>query len=381
MIIPIALILLASMAAFWVAYGVDPTVAQHFGELSCITTTRTIQWILLAFCILPCLGLIAQVGLGKCRAWWMLGLGIVLALLLHRFAPGSRKPVRILETGNLPRAVELREDLGDEFVVGFELEGTWYAIPCRSLYRTPIMTLTDFDERVLIIWSPFANLATVTHVAAEVRGSDLEFVSSPGNSTLVYNHKYGQYIVGVTGLTAQGDKPTGYKNAIPTHQMPWRHWVTLHPQTRILEPTPDDAGLPGAPLVPKWKTVDNVETTAETIFVRTEPPVALPLNIPLEHPINSAGGKQRFTLFRTSDGLLHAFNRTIQDDLYLNFDFGRDKKGRTILTDKETRSTWTLQGQCIDGQLKSEHLTEIPVIEPVYLGVVKRWFPEGIVVK
>lgn len=379
--IPIALILLASTAAFWVAYGVDPSVAQHCGDLGCITTVRTLQWILLALCILPCMGLIAYVGLGKCRAWWMLGLAIVLALLLHRFAPGSSKPVRILETSNLVRAIDLHADLGDEYVVGFEMEGSAFAIPCRSLYRTPIMTLTDFDQRVVITWSPFANLATVHAVSPEVRGSDLEFVSSPGNSTLVYNHKYGQYIVGVTGLTTRGEKPTGYRSALATHQMPWRHWLARHPQSYVLEPADDDTGLPAAPLMPRWKTVDQVETTAETIFVRTTPPVALPTDAPLDHPINGSSGSQAFVLLRTTDGLLHAYGRTVQKDLHLNFDFTRDRKGRALLNDKETHSTWTLQGQCVDGELKGERLTEIPVVEPVYLGIVKRWFPDAVVVK
>ena len=383
--IPISLILLSCSAAGWMAYGIDPSFTAGLGGLATVMMTRKLQWILLILSIIPCLILIVRVGMARCRAWWLLGLAIVLAMMFVRFSPSNTRPVRVLERDNLPLASDIRFNIGDEYVVGFSFAGTNYAIPCRSLYRTPIMVLTDFDKRCVIIWSPFANMASIQQVTRDIRGSDLEFVSMPANSTLIYNRKYGEFITGVTGTTDRRTMPTGFKNFISSSVTPWHTWRQMHPDTRVLVPSTEDEGYPGMPLMPRYPTTHPSTPTDPpdnaVLLVRTNPPIVFDQNADFTQPRNERADKQLVLIFRRTDGAICAFDRTVQTDLYLKFEFQKDKRNRMQLIDRETRSVWNVNGQCIEGDLKGEHLRPIDVIEPVYQSIVDHWFPDAIKIK
>jgi len=85
------------------------------------------------------------VSMGKARAWWLIGLSIVVALMFVRFSPDSSRPVRVVDASMLPTLKDIKPDEDAEFVVGLMFEGSSYAFPYRVLYRTPIVQLTDFD--------------------------------------------------------------------------------------------------------------------------------------------------------------------------------------------------------------------------------------------
>ncbi|HEX8340750.1 MAG TPA: hypothetical protein VF624_07570, partial [Tepidisphaeraceae bacterium] len=215
----IGLLLLACGASAWLAYGIDPRVAEHFGGLELICLTRRLQWVLVIVSIVPCLVLIFRVLVGRARVWWMTGLALVLAMLVVRFGPGTVKPVRVLDGDSMPHVSQIELPGEDEFVVGFDLGEQAYALPYRCLMRTPIVQLTDFDRRVLIVASPLANWVSVFEVSRQSRAEDYDFVSSPGNSTLVYNRKNGQFIVAVTGKTETGEAPAGVIGVLPCHRL------------------------------------------------------------------------------------------------------------------------------------------------------------------
>jgi hypothetical protein len=375
--LPISLLLLAIGSAAWLAYGMNPNVAAEFGGLALVTLTRKLQWILLIATIVPSLVLIVRVSIGRNREWWLIGLSLVLALLFVRFSPANRYPVRIVDGPEMPTLREVGLESDSDFVVGLEFDGTAYAFPYRSLLRTPIVQLTNLDRRLILIHSPYANLATALEVEREVRAWDLECVAFPGNSTLVYNKKYGQFIVGVTGLTDHGARPTGVRERVDVYRMTLAEWRRLHPDSRLMLPTSEEATSPGVPVAPRYpmKLADtSMPPDTQVTLIRTDPPGAI-LYPATDMPVPVKCGDAPLILWRDG-GLLRAFHRVVDRDLYLSFAIRHDRAGKQSLIDEQTQSTWNRDGSCIDGKLKGKRLAPVPVEESTYWGVCKTWWPD-----
>ena len=277
----------------------------------------------------------------------------------------------------MPTVAEAGLDLDDEFVVGFEFQDVAYALPYRSVYRTPIVQITDFDRRALVIFSPYANSATVLDVTREVRATDLEYHSAPDNSTLVYNRKYGEFIVGVTGATDTGAVPTGVRGRVDTRRVPLREWRRTHPESRLMMPTTADAGLPGVPLMPRYEVkLADTSLPSETpvLLIHTTPPVAMLMGESFDEPALIQSGKLMLVLW-TDAGQTRCFVRSVDEDLFLTFEPRVDGKRRRYV-DAQTTSVWTPDGRCVEGLLKGKKLSEVRVEENVYWGVSKTWWPD-----
>lgn len=373
----IPLLLVSVLASVWLALGMHPAFAIEFGGLQTIALTRKLQWILLILTIVPCLGLIIIVSASKARVWWLLGLSIVVAMLFFRFSGAERKPIRILDAAAMPTLAEATLASDDEYVVGVVFGDHAFAFPYSGLYRTPIIQLTDFDKRLVLIHSPHANSTTALETSREVRASDLEYVAQPGNSTLVYNRKYGQFIVGLTGKTIEGEEATGVHDTVPTYRMPLMLWRRLYPESKLMLPTPADAGQPGVPLKPKYPprlADDSMPPETPIILVRTKPPAALLMG-DYATPTHTRAGDVPIVLWR-EQGLLRAFNRTVDTDLFLTFRVKKDRRGVDQLVDNQTGSTWTYTGRATAGPLEGKRLNPVTIEENVYWGVSREWFPD-----
>jgi hypothetical protein len=84
-IVPVILLLFATLAAAGMAYGTDASWARYQHGIDFIIAARRVQWPLAVLAVVLCLALVGLVIAGKRRAWWLIGLGPVLALLVHRF--------------------------------------------------------------------------------------------------------------------------------------------------------------------------------------------------------------------------------------------------------------------------------------------------------
>lgn len=382
MIWPVLLLLVAGCSASWLAYGLDPAVARHFdaaqlGGLHLVILSRQIQWLLLVGSVVPCLVLVGRVALNKTKSFWLIGLSVVVAMLFVRFSPAQTRPVRVLDGPTMPTLSETRTLLDEEFVVGLQLEGVAYAFPYRSLLRTPIVQLTDYDRRIVLINSPYANSATALDTTREMRADDLEYVAAPANSTLVYDHKYGQFIVGITGLTEKGQTPTGVRGQLPVDRMRLSEWRKLHPLTRIMLPTEADMQLPGVPLAPEFPMAladTSLPPETQIILLHTDPPAALP-QADFAGPMLVKAGDAPLVLWRVGSEL-RAFHRVVDKDLFLTFSLKKNHSGKIKLLDGQTQSQWTYDGNCTDGPLKGKKMAAVRVEENVYWGVSKTWWPE-----
>src|SRR5437867_9132972 len=96
-LLPLILIALAIVASGWMAYGTGAGLAQYSHGLQIIMLTRRLQWPLISLSLALCVVLLVLVISGRRRAWWLIGLGPVLALFAHRFMSGPQNQFAIAE--------------------------------------------------------------------------------------------------------------------------------------------------------------------------------------------------------------------------------------------------------------------------------------------
>ncbi|MGH7215491.1 MAG: DUF3179 domain-containing (seleno)protein, partial [Tepidisphaeraceae bacterium] len=236
-LLPLALIVPAVLCAAVVAYGIDPYWAQYRWGVDLIMTSRRLQWPLVAATVVLVIGLLAMVIAGKRRVWWLIALLPVLALFVHRFATSPLNALAIVENPALVDGSATGAFLNDEdHVVGVVFEGNAYAYPYACLFITPVVIQQDYDQRMMIVWSAFANRALAFRIDREIKARELEIVSIPANALLLYNARVGQFINGVTGRDREGKPPAGVREALPVTKTTWARWRATHPQSRVMPP-------------------------------------------------------------------------------------------------------------------------------------------------
>jgi hypothetical protein len=376
--LPVILIVLATAAAALVAYGVHPDWAQYESGLSVIIVARRLMWPLIAIALILCIALIGMVIAGKRRAWWLIGLAPILALFVHRFGPGSPGPTAVIENPLFVSASDPGAPEAGDYVVGLIFSDRAYAFPYRALWARPVVALVDYDQRMLLIWSAYANRAMAVHLTRELRPRDLEVVSTPANSLVVYDRRLGQFISGVTGRLVSGGEVVGFSKPIDSTKCPWTEWKTAHPDTVVMAGW-NESGLPSRPILPAFKMrVPPVpETSMQVAMLATTQPAAVRDDVKLDHAANLTVGSTRVLLLRDRTGRLRAFDRHLKEDLFLTFAISPSAHSRTpTLLDNDTQSTWTLDGRAIDGPLKGERLRPIDLDDRLYWGVMKFWYPD-----
>lgn len=380
MLLPILLILFATSAAAVVAYGVHPDLAQLSSGLSIIMVSRRLMWPMIALSLILCIALIGLVISGKRRAWWLIGLAPVLALFVHRFGPGSPGPTAVVENPPFVNANDPDVPEAGDYVVGLIFEDRAYAFPYRALFARPVVSLVDYDQRMLLLWSAYANRAVAVHLTRDLRVRDLEVVTSPANALVVYDRRLGQFICGVTGRLLNGGEVVGFGKSIDTTKTTWSEWRSAHPDTQVMAGWNRSTSLPNRPILPAYKlrVPPLPEPGTQVALLATTQPAAVRDDLKLERPANLTIGNTRVLLLRDRAGRLRAFDRHVKEDLFLTFELSsaRSNRKREInLVDVDTQSTWTLDGRAIDGELKGQRLRSIDLDDRLYWGVMKFWYP------
>ncbi len=386
MILPVAILFLATLSAAIVAYGAHPALAQYPHGIEFILLARRLQWPLVALSIVLCVALIGLVVAGRRRSWFLIGLGPVLALFAHHFAP-TRNLAVVEDAPTFVSSDEAKFLRDDEFVVGLSFGDAKFAYPYAQLFDRPVILQSDHEKRLILLWSAFANRAVASTIGRTLRGRDLEIVSTPANSLLVYNARLGEFIVGVTGLTSKKEKPSGFDAPIDMSKMTWGEWRRECPATRVLAPlrggvrtnAPSKPILPAYPMPPMSMSRPALTRVA---LLGSVHPVAIDSETVSRSPMNVVVENVPVMVFRPSSGEgLRAFDRRLPNDLLprfrLNETRGR-RGGEGIFKDDDTGSSWSAEGAWVDGlkALKGKKLTRVPIEDDLYWGVMKWWYPK-----
>jgi len=376
-VVPVLLLLLATLASALLAYGAHPAWARYEHGLVLIMASRHHQWPIAAAAMVLSLAVVALVVAGRRRAWWLIGLAPVLALFTHRFLTNPLRQFTVLDDPPLVQheAVDFLDD--DEYVVGVVFGARAIACPYRALYYAPVVFSTDHDRRMLLMWSALANRASAWTISRELRPGDLEIVSMPANALLIYNARLGQFINGLTGLTPDGQRPTGCVARLHPTRTTWAAWRSAHPATLVMIPPTGRSG-PTAPVGP-WFAMPPVPPPppqTPIVLIGTDPPAALPPAAITRQPLHLTLGGVPVVLFRDPrDGQVRAFDRRI-DELVPRFRINRDQRRRGAwLLDADSDSGWSADGRAVDGHFAAENrrLTPLPAEEGLYWGVMRAW--------
>jgi hypothetical protein len=345
-----------------------------------IMTARRLEWPLVTLCLLLCVALLGLVIANKRRSWWLIGLAPVLALFVHHFHPPRSQRLYTLDA---PEAFvgaandPLVQD--DDWVVGVVFEDQSYALPYTVLYSTPLVFITDYDKRMILMWSARANHATAWRLTHELKPRDLEIVSTPADTVLLYNRRLGKFMIALTGQTIDGEKPIGFAQPIATTKTTWMIWRRQHPATKILRAF-EKLEAPTGPILPTMtgRIIDGAPADTPVTVIQTSPLLAILPDSIGKQALNTAAGPTRLLILRDpSTQRLHAFDRNVKEDLFPTFTLKSDKKHPdAIMVDSDTNSWWSADGKAVDGMLKDTKMKEIPIEENLYWGVMRYWYPK-----
>jgi hypothetical protein len=380
--LPLLLSIFATVSAAVVAYGTHPAWAQFRHGLAFILLSRRLQWPLVTLCLLLCLTLLGLIIGGKRRAWWLIALGPVLALFVHRFATdptGQMFPLDNPSFASADAASFLRDE---DYVVGLSFEGQAYAYPYGHLYANPVVVQAEHDKRMMLMWSAYANRAVATYITRDVRARDFDVVSVPANALLLYDTRVGTFVNGVTGLTTAGKKPRGFLSPIETRKMPWGRWRALHPESKVLEPGWATDRMPNVPLLPSRpmpKVADGWPADMAIVLVGAgASPAAVASEALGPAPVNlRADGVPAFVFRDPASGSPRAFDRRL-DDLAPRFELNQSAGRKGAFLDVDTDSGWDVNGAAVDprAETKGKRLARVPVEDGLYWGVMKHWYPD-----
>jgi hypothetical protein len=345
-------------------------------------TARRLQWPVAALSVVCCVTLVALVIAGKRRVVWLLVLAPVVVLFHRRFAGEEFRRMVVLDQPRFVAAAEATFLKDDSPVVGLEFEGVPYAYGFGSLYGSPVVAHADADKRVMLMWNPYAGRAIAFAIDHTVKLRELDIVSMPANAMLLYNGRIGQFINAFTGLTPQGERPSGFVSPVPTHKMTWRQWRTAHPDARVMAAPVWPEGERPEPRYP-WRPIKNdAPMTARVPLIPTTRPVAVIGDAGEAGPFNITAGGTNLLLVRDKTGALRAFDRAVKGDLFPKFQKRTiARKSDVAMIDSDTQSLWSLDGRCIDGFAKGEQLRPIAIEDGVPLGVVASYYPDVEIVR
>jgi hypothetical protein len=373
--LPILILCLAVLTGALMAYGVDPAWVHHSWGLGLIMFARRAQWPLVTVSILLCLALLVLVISGRRRAWWLLGLAPVLALFAHRFVTAPINRYSILDEPAFAPAADVRGVADGDYVVGLTFADQAYAYPYSVLFESPVIVQSDRDKRLVLMWSAGANAATAVTVRRDFKARDLEIVSDPAGTLLLYNARLGQFIVALTGMTPAVETPSGFLSRLVAVKTTWSDWIASHPQTRLILPPGGKQSPLNQPL-PGQRPVTLIATTHPLAMVPAGDDPQ-PQNLHSLSP--GQAGDTPVLIFRDPEtGRIRAFERRIEPDLAPTFRLNHDARRKSaLLVDDDTNSGWSAAGIAVDGDksMRGHKLAPIEVQEDVYWGPAKFWIP------
>jgi hypothetical protein len=350
------------------AYGVHPGWVHHTWGLGLIMMARRLQWPMIAMSLALCIALLALVISGKRRVWWLIGLAPVLALFGHRFVTAPVNRYSIVDEPVFVAADQAKFVGDDDIVVGVVFNEQSFAYPCSVLYYEPVIVQSDREKRLLLIWNAGANVAAATSATRELKARELDIVSDPADSLLIYNGRTGQFIVGLTGRLRDGGKPSGTEGELlPLSKQTWRRWRADHPETKVMLPSGGKLG----PRMPASRPADDrIVLVGPALAVRDADITTAPLNV-------SSGDLPAVIFREKSTGRIVAFDRHVENDLIPRFTLNHEPKRKAaFMIDSDTNTGWSAAGVAVDGpdkKLRGHKLAPVDVQDDVSWSAAKFW--------
>jgi hypothetical protein len=361
------LILGALVTATAVAFGCDPSIADYAGGVEVIRVMYRLQGALIGLTVLFSLSLVGLVVTSRRRGYWLIGLFPVMALFVWRFGLSPQQPGLVDDAPTFVQALRTDWMDGNGAVLGISAGDQTFAIPLAAMQLAPAVVHTERERRLIVTWSAGAQLATACWCDRSIRGRDLRIVASPRGVLLLFNSRLGEFFDALTFAQSNSEPFTGFASRVAVEVTTWESWKARHLDTQLLDPRQPIEVVPP----PAQRSVETV------IVVGSQPPIVVPTAELLDQPANVSNGKTSALLFRTTDGSLRAFERKVEQDLFLKFEPHADKSLPNVkLIDTDTKSLWTLAGECVEGELKGRRLPRLVALDAVPAAAARYWIKE-----
>lgn len=363
LVLPLSLAGVALVLAVWSWVGADLQRSSDWFGLSGAMLTRRLRGLIEAVAIGAVVVLAALVMVRKFAWVWLIPAIAVGALLTARVVT----PPRAIPAVGIDLSDGLTDDgsaRGDEPAIAVQVGRHSVAVPISLLVDHPSIVLSDFESRVLLIANLEAGRVSVLPVDLSIKAADLEAIGSIDGATMLYNRRFAQFLIGMTGQMPEGGRPAG----VGTRRVPV--WTTvgewrLRQRDAIVLP----AGRSPAPPVP----ADAVAVIEHDDKIFAIPPQLLPAES--HKPMNTQVGPRYLLLVRDEAGRLHAYDRAVEQDLFVRLERRDDPRGRPRFFDLASGSAFGSDMRAIEGELKDKRLARVPIEPAVSLAILRRWYP------
>jgi hypothetical protein len=362
--VALALSLLGLGLATWAWLGGDLARGAKHLSLDGLLLTRRLRGLIEIAAVVPVLILAALVLVRRISPAWLVPAIAVGVLITARLLPGNAATAALVAPLDRP-GLNDEGTAGDTPVVALVVGKRAVAVPLSLLARCPLLVLEEFDQRVALLANVSAGRVLVCSLDPAVKAADLEALGTLDGSLLVYNRRYGQLIVGMSGRCPDGSRPIGFGPPRPPRWTTAGAWRLASRDAIVLKsPAPE---MPPTP------------ADALAVFFDDKTPLAVPPSIlpkrPLE-PMNTELGERPAVIVRDEQGRLLAFDRALDKQIIVRLQPTKNAKGRGELLDVVTGSRFTIDGVALDDPVKGSRLSRLPVEPGVSWSVLKRWCPE-----
>lgn len=274
--------------------------------------------------------------------------------------------------------------LGDgDVVLGYADGDEAYAYPILILNYHEIVNEEINGRPVLISYCPLC--ASGIAYDRRLDGETLTFGNTSAlyeSDLVMYDHQTGSYWQQVLGEGIVGPMCGEQLEVLPLHRSTWFDWRQMHPDTLVLsretgygrnyERDPfsgfADVLSQGRFPFPVGDTASNgpLAPADMVLTIRREDGIyAYSLTGLMNSVVNDRLGEEPVVVFSRADGPAGAAFVPVADGQQLTFDM----RARTIV-DVETGSTWSMEGEAVDGPLRGSQLEPIPARVTFWYAIV-----------
>ncbi len=255
----------------------------------------------------------------------------------------------------------------NDVVIGLEINGETKAYPLSILVWHEIVNDNVGGTPVAVTYCPLCFTNQVFERI--INGQEVEFGTSGKlyNSNLVmYDRLTESYWSQAIGLAIKGELTGTQLNRVPFDVMYWSDWKTFYPDTLVLTRDTGNARPYGSnpysdyfkdprvlfPLDNRDERIPLKELVLGFEFNDFSKAYRL-LDVESKKIINDKVGNKEILIVSTVPFMGRAFERTVGEQS-LEFEWSEN-----VIKDKQTQSTWDLEGKAISGPLEGKQLKRI----------------------
>ncbi len=308
---------------------------------------------------------------GKTKIWGKIGYLIPLILYCivfyaTNFVMLAEKMFLVVNNKQMQSAAQNKVG-EDRLIIGVDYKGQARAYPIGIIGYHHQVTDTISGEPIFVTYCTVCRTGRVYSPLINGKQENFRLVGMDRFNAMFEDQTTKSWWQQATGVAVAGPLKGSKMNEIFSSQMRLSQWIKLHPETLILQPDPDFQ-----PAYDVLKNYDAGKGRSQLTSQNASPWQRKSWVVGIILPAGSIAvdwnqlqkskfiADNNFSLVLLSDGNgFYAFNNHV-DNQILSFTYD---SATGMLTDAQTQSKWTSEGECIEGTLKGKFLQKLPAYQ------------------